>query len=445
MHIIIIGAGKVGYSLAEKLSREQHDIFLIDHNENRLETVQENLDVSTILGPGGNIYTLQEAGVAEADLLLAVTNAEEVNILACLLGGQMGVKRTVARVSNPEYVENGPFEISSFGIDLMINPEMVTAESILKLIRVPEALNVEYFANRRVQLLELSVDKDSPIVGKTLYELDFDHSYLIVAVMRNGKIVIPHGSDKIEPDDLIFVMARTEDMLAVEEFLGKRREKARDITILGGGKLGYQLAKILEKKDFNVKLIEKQIKRCQWLSEKLEKTQIINGDGTDLNLLESEDIASSDIFAAMTGDDKANILVSLLVKHLGVPRTISQLRRSDYVPLVEKLGIDVAVSPRMLTAGAIMKFIRRGKILSVTFLEGDRAEMLELIAPSEGRIINKPLKELKLPRGMIIGAICRGDEVIVPGGNDFIGPGDLIIIFALPQAIAQIEKIFDGR
>ncbi len=445
MHIIIIGAGKVGYSLAEKLSREQHDIFLVDQNEERLETVQENLDISTVLGPGGNLYTLKEAGVAKADLLLAVTDAEEVNILACLLGRQMGVNRTVARVSSPEYVENGSLEISNFGIDLMINPELVTAESILKLIRVPEALNVEYFANRRVQLLELSVDENSPIVGQTLFDLDFDHTYLIVAIMRNGEIVIPHGKDRIEPDDLIFVMAKTEDMLAVEEFLGKERKKVKDIAILGGGKLGYQLARILEKRDYNIKLIESQISRCQWLSERLDKTQIIIGDGTDLNLLESEDIANSDIFAAMTGDDKANILVSLLAKHLGVPRTISQLRRSDYVPLVEKLGIDVAVSPRMLTAGAIMKYIRRGKILSVTFLEGDRAELLELIAPSQGRIINTPLKNLKLPRGMIIGAICRGDEVIVPGGNDIIGPGDLIIVFALPKAISQVEKLFDGR
>jgi len=266
-----------------------------------------------------------------------------------------------------------------------------------------------------------------------------------VALMRNGKIVIPHGKDRIEENDLIFVMAKTEEMISVEEFLGKKRKKVKEVTILGGGNLGYQLARLLERRDYNIKLIEKDLQRCHLLSEKLDKTQIINGDGTDLNLLESEDIASADILAVMTGDDKANILVSLLAKHLGVSRTVSQLRRSDYIPLVEKLGIDVAVSPRILTAGAIMKFIRRGKILSVTFLEGDRAEVLELIAPSRGKIINTPLKNLKLPRGMIVGAVCRNDEVIVPGGDDYIGPGDLVIVFALPHAIHRVENIFDGR
>lgn len=445
MHIIIIGAGKVGYTLAEKLSNEQHNIFLIDNNEERLETIGENLDISTIIGSGGNLNTLREAGVERADLLLAVTNFEEINILASFLGKQVGVNRVVARVSSPEYVENGKLDYSSFPIDLMINPELVTAESILKLIRVPEALNVEYFASRRIQLLELCVDKDSPIVGRTLHELDFENSYLIVALMRNGKIVIPHGKDRIEENDLIFVMAKTEEMISVEEFLGKKRKKVKEVTILGGGNLGYQLARLLERRDYNIKLIEKDLQRCHLLSEKLDKTQIINGDGTDLNLLESEDIASADILAVMTGDDKANILVSLLAKHLGVSRTVSQLRRSDYIPLVEKLGIDVAVSPRILTAGAIMKFIRRGKILSVTFLEGDRAEVLELIAPSRGKIINTPLKNLKLPRGMIVGAVCRNDEVIVPGGDDYIGPGDLVIVFALPHAIHQVENIFDGR
>jgi len=445
MHIIIIGAGKVGYTLAEKLSNEQHNIFLIDNNEERLETIGENLDISTIIGSGGNLNTLREAGVERADLLLAVTNFEEINILASFLGKQVGVNRVVARVSSPEYVENGKLDYSSFPIDLMINPELVTAESILKLIRVPEALNVEYFASRRIQLLELCVDKDSPIVGRTLHELDFENSYLIVALMRNGKIVIPHGKDRIEENDLIFVMAKTEEMISVEEFLGKKRKKVKEVTILGGGNLGYQLARLLERRDYNIKLIEKDLQRCHLLSEKLDKTQIINGDGTDLNLLESEDIASADILAVMTGDDKANILVSLLAKHLGVSRTVSQLRRSDYIPLVEKLGIDVAVSPRILTAGAIMKFIRRGKILSVTFLEGDRAEVLELIAPSRGKIINTPLKNLKLPRGMIVGAVCRNDEVIVPGGDDYIGPGDLVIVFALPHAIHRVENIFDGR
>lgn len=445
MHIIIIGAGKVGYSLAEKLSTEQHDIFLIDHNEERLNIIKENLDISTIAGSGGNFNTLQEAGVKKADLIISVTDSEEVNILAGLIGKQFGVNSCIARVSSPEYLNKNNDISSTFPIDLLINPESVTAEAILKLIQIPEALNVEYFADRKVQLLELPLDKDSPIIGKTLFELNFDLSYLIVAVMRRGKIVIPRGKDRIEEDDLIFVMAKTADMLNVEEFLGKKRIAIKNITILGGGKLGYQLALLLERRDYNIKLIEKDLNRCHFLSEKLNRTQIINGDGTDLNVLTTEDISNSDIFAVLSGDDKVNILVSLLVKHLGVPKTVAQLRRSDYIPLLEKLGLDAAVSPRMLTAAAIMKYIRRGKILSVTFLEGDKAEVIEIVVPDKCKIANTPLKNLKLPRGIIIGSIYRDNEVIIPRGNDFVTAGDSIIIFALPHAIPHLEKIFAGR
>ncbi|MBO8169818.1 MAG: Trk system potassium transporter TrkA [Thermoanaerobacteraceae bacterium] len=445
MQIVIIGAGKVGFSLAEKLSEENHDVFLIEQNRDRLAVVEEKLDVQAIEGNGASISTLMKADVKNADLLIAVTEIDEINIVACLLAKQYGVEKTVARVRNPEYVEISGFRNTTMGIDLVINPEMVTAETIAKLIDVPEALNVEYYAGGRVQLLEISVDGSAPVIGKRLAELDFDIPYLIVAILRDQRMIIPRGDDVIKSGDILFIMAETREMIYIEHFLGQVRVPVEEVTILGGGSIGFNLARILENKNYKVKIIEKDYKKCQALSSQLQKTLVINGDGTDLSLLEEEDIANSDLLVAVTGDDKVNLLVSLLAKHLGVSKTIAQIRRSDYVPLVEKVGIDVAVSPRMLTAGAILKHIRRGDIISVTLLGGAKAEMLELVAPCSGKIVNTPLQNLKFPRGVLIGAIARGEQVIVPTGADVIRPGDLVMVFALPHAVKKVEELFAGR
>lgn len=445
MHVIVIGAGKVGYSIAEKLSKENHDVYLIDYAEERMEIIQENLDIQTILGYGASIETLNEAGIEKADILMAVTNNDEVNIMACLLAKEYGVKKTVARVGRPEYIKSDYFKYDAWGIDLVINPELVTAETIKRLIEVPEALNVEYFAHGKVQMLEVRVEEGAAVVGKRLEELEMNHSFLVVALLREETMIVPRGSDSLQAGDNIFVIAATERMIQIEKLMGKVRFNVEEVTILGGGRVGFNLAQILEETDIKVKLIERDYQKCQRLTEKLTKTLVIHGDGGDLQLLEDEDVGKGDIFIAVTGDDKLNLLVSLMAKHLGVEKTIAQIRRSDYIPLVEKVGIDIPISPRMLTASAILKHIRRGKIVSVTLIGGAQAEFLEVVAPDRGKIVKKPLKNIRFPRGMIIGAIARGDNIIIPSGDDTICPGDRVMVFALPEAVRTAEKIFDGR
>lgn len=446
MRTIIIGAGKVGYSIAQMLALEKQDVVVIEKDASRQKIVEESLDVQTVLGSGASISVLQEAGVKDADLVVAVTEVDELNMIACLIAKQLGVPRTVARVRNPEYIDTAKIaSCSSIGIDLIINPERVTAQMIAKLIEVPEAINVEYYADGKVQLLELRLTEEAPVVYKKLRDIQMEPPFLIVAILRHEQMIIPRGGDQLLPGDLIFVMAETKQMWSVEKMLGKERAKIEDITILGGGRIGFYLAKLLETKNVRVKVIECDLDKCKEISKHLKDTLILHGDGADISLLEEENTGQSDIFVAVTGDDKVNLLVSLLAKHLGVKKTIAQIRRSDYVPLVEKVGVDVAVSPRMLTAGAILKFIRRGDIVSVSLLGGAKAEMLEFIAAPSCRAANKPLRLLKFPNDAIIGAIVRGNQVIVPTGSAEILPGDHVIVFALPKAISKVEEFFAER
>lgn len=443
MKIIIIGAGKVGYSIAQMLSREQHDVTVIDTDEERLKIVEEHLDVQTIYGNGASADVLKEAGVGDSDLLAAVTEADELNMVACYFAKSFGTKHTVARVRNPEYVD---FDTSSglklMGIDMIINPERVTANEIAKLTKVAEAQNVEYFANEKIQLLELKITETSPVIDIPLMDLKLNHSFLIVAIVRGDKMIIPRGKDQIMAGDVIFVLAETKEMIAIERLLGQRRLKVENVVILGGGRIGYYLAEQLEKSRLNVKIIEKDLLKCKMIARKLNNTLVINGDGADLQLLEDENVGSTDLFVAVTGDDKINLLVSLLAKHLGAKKTIAQIRRSDYTLLVEKVGIDRAISPRVLTVGAVLRFVRKGQIVSIRLVSDSRAQITELIVSEGCRNAGKSLKDIRFPVGAIIGAIVRGERVIVPTGNDTILPGDRVVVFALPSAVQKVEHFF---
>ncbi|MGI6552941.1 MAG: Trk system potassium transporter TrkA [Clostridia bacterium] len=443
MRAIIIGAGKVGYSIAQMLSLENHDVVLIEKNEERRRIVDQNLDVQTLGGNGASIKVLKQAGVAEADLVIAVTEADELNLIACLIAKSFGVSRTIARVRNPEYMEiTEEKALDTFGVDLIINPERVAAQTIAKLVKFPEAANVEYYAQGKVQLLELRLSEKAPVAYTKLRNLRLPHPFLIVAILRNEKMIIPRGDDILYPEDLIFVIAKTTEMLDIEKLLGTTHTDIKSVIILGGGRLGIYLASLLEKKNLSVKIIDKDLNQCRRCVESLQNVLVINGDGTDLTLLEEEDTGSTDLFVAATGDDKVNLLVSLLAKHLGAKKTIAQIRRSDYASLVEKVGVDITISPRVLTAETILKFIRKGDIVSVSLLGGAKAEMLEFIAPENSIIVNKPLRTLKFPVGAIIGAISRQEKVIIPSGDDLILTGDHVIVFALPEAIKKVETFF---
>lgn len=446
MHSIIIGAGKVGFSIAQLLSLENHDVVVIEQDEERLKTVEESLDVQVLNGSCASWAILEAAGVKNADMLVAVTEVDELNMIACLQAKQYGVKTTVARVRNPEYIETPTFSPEALlGIDLIINPERVTAMEIAKIVKNPEALNVDYYADGRVQLVELMISEDSPIAGMQLKSLDTS-KFVIVAITRKHQMIVPGGDDSLCPGDHIYVMANSNEMSEVIKSLGIHRKKVENVCILGAGRTGWYLAHIIEQKKIpvDIKIIERDFKKAREVSSRLKNALVINGDGSDINLLETENVGQCDLFIAVTDDDKLNLLSSLIAKNLGAAKTIAKIKRTDIMPLMEQIGIDVVFSPRILTAGAILKYIRKGDIISVTVLGEERAEMIELLAQPDAIAVNKALHKVKFPGGSVIGAIVRGEKVIIPSGNDVIKAFDHLMVFTLSKSIHKVEKLFDG-
>ena len=446
MKIIVVGAGKVGFVLAHMLSLEDHDVVVLDRKEERIATVDERLDVEAVLGSCTSTAVLKEAGIEEADMLLAVTERDELNIVACFIAKSFGVKTTVARVRSPEFVDiDQETTKKALGIDLIINPERVAAHQIAKTVDYPDALNVEFYGDGRVVLLEFRIGETSSVANRQLKDIKTDHSYLIVGIVRDGNMIIPGGEDYIKENDFLFLITTVNKMDEVEQTFGQSRKKAQNIIIVGGDTISYYLASELEAKGLNIKIFEEDFEQCKILSERLNDALIIHGDATDLQLLRDENVEESDLFAAITDDDHFNVLSAVLAKQLGAPRTVAQLKMSDYIPLVEKIGIDQSISPRILAAGAIMKYVRLSNIVSVTLIGDANAQVLEIEAPQKSHHINVPLMELEFPKNAILGTIIRGDDIIIPKGSDVILHGDRMIIFTLPEASRAAEKFFQNN
>ncbi|MEN6351057.1 MAG: Trk system potassium transporter TrkA [Syntrophomonas sp.] len=445
MKVIIIGAGKVGFSMAQLLSGENHDVTVIEHTPERQQILEDTLDVQVISGSGSSTSVLQSAGVSNTDMLLAVTEYDELNMVSCLIAKQYGAKTTVARVRNPEYLEVKGFSLNALmGIDLIINPERVTAQEIVEIIKTPEALNVEYYADGKVQLLELELAADSLLADKKIKDLDTSIPYNIVSIIRKHTMLVPSGDDVLKPGDHIHLMARSSDMKAVERLLGFHSRKVEQVTILGGGRTGFYLAQILEtsQPSLKIKIIEKDIARASKISQRLKNTLVIHGDGSDYQLLGEENISSSDLFVAVTDDDKINLLCSLIASNLGVKKTVCQVKRTEVLPLAEQVGIDTILNPRILTAGAILKYMRVGDIISVTLFGEERAEMLELIVKPGSVVLNKRLKDIKFPRGSMVGAVLRNDTIVIPDGDFRFAAHDRLMVFSLMKSIHKIEHLF---
>jgi trk system potassium uptake protein TrkA len=447
MRIVIVGAGKVGFSIAQMLSKEDHDVVIIEKNEQRLQIVDDHLDIQTICGSGADCGILEEAGIRESRLFIAVTETDEVNMVSCALAKQYGVPKTVARIRNPEYAQDDRrVSLSKIGVDLVINPERVTAMEIVKLLEHPEASEIEYFANGQGQMAELKIEEGFPMGGQKLHQYDSTGQFLIVAVIRHGRLIIPSGDDVIQPGDHVFIIARTKDMRRTENlFLTKRLPAIEYVVILGGDLIGYYLARELERKKYVVKVIEKDRKKCKDCNSRLQQTLVINGDGTDIDLLMEENVGQADALVAVTDDDKLNLLVCLIAKELGAKKTFVQIRRSDLIPLIDHVNVDKVISPRMFTAGAILRLIRRGDVSSVTLLGDSDAEMIELTIPAKAPVVNKTLKAIPLPKGTLVGAIMRGKEVIIPSGDDVIQVDDRLTLFTVPRNIPKIGHFFEPK
>ncbi len=443
MRIIIIGAGVVGYTIAKKLSSEGQDVVLIEKDEKRIREVKEGLDVKVIHGSGSTPNVLMEAGIDKAEMVIAVTNSDEVNMIASLIAGtQTKVPKKIARIRNPDYTSyTRIFEEDYLDLDLNMNPQKCAADRIIKIIEVPGAVDVVDLINSKLKVVGCRLTERCSLMGKRPKNLKTEGRYLIVAVYRGGSTLIPQDSTVLEKGDLVFAITRSGEAENLMKLLGGAGEKPGNrVVIVGGGDIGYILAKHLEGEGYQVKVFERKEERCTFLAEKLEKTIVINGDGTDRDLLMEENISDTDTFIAVTDDEEANILTSLLAKRLGAERCITLIDKPEYLSMVSTIGIDVAVSPRLCSVSGILQFVRRGKVLSVTALMEERVEALETVALETSDIVDVPLKDIKFPQGAIIGAVVKDDKVMLPDGETVIKAGDKVVIFALTKVIPKVEK-----
>ncbi|NIR51322.1 Trk system potassium transporter TrkA [candidate division KSB1 bacterium] len=448
MRIIIIGAGEVGFHLAQIFSKENHQVVIIEPDSEKIKRAEAALDILAIEGSGSSVGTLVEAGIKTAELVIAVSAIDEVNIIACMLADKFGVARKIARVRNPEYTNpDAVLTPQQLGINLMINPELETAQEIVWLIRHAAATDVIEFANGAIQLVGLRLDSKAKILSKKLRDISDtipDLTFRTVAISRNNNTIIPSGEDYFHKGDQIFVVSKTDSVPELLDICGKTDVRMEKIMILGGGKVGRLVAKELEQdKSLDIRLIESNRWKSQFVADQLKRTLVIQGDGTDVDLLASEGLIDMDAFVAVTDDEESNLITSLLAKHLGVRRTITMVKQANYIPLMSSIGLDAAVDKRIITANAIARFIHRGEVVSVATFRGIDAEAIELVAQERSRIVKKPLKDLKFPKGAIIGAVMRNGNVFVPVGDSLIEPKDKVVVFALPKAVANVENMFE--
>lgn len=444
MKIIIVGAGEVGFHIAQRLSEEGQDVVLIDKDPRQIKRITENLDVQAFLGSGTSPNLLKNSGIETADMLVAATDSDEVNLIACLLARNLNqYMLKVARVRNQEFLqEKELLGQHSLDIDHIINPQSLMVKTILSLMEVPGASEVIDFVDGRVKLIGFTIKKDSPFTDRQLLSFkDLEEKLLVGAIVRRNQVMIPRGNDTIQEDDLIYVMVRNDELNDVLGLFDIKEETLRRVIIIGAGQTGTALATALDHSKVNVKIIDKNSKRCADLAEKLERVIVINGDGADKNLLQEENIGDVDFMVAITGDEENNILISLLAKGLGAKKTITRVSKLSYIPLVSAIGIDTVVSPRLSAVRAILQYIRRGKVISVAPLKGEQAEAIEAEALETSDIVNIPLSKVKFPKGAIVGAIVRGEQIIIPRGDSVIMPKDRLIIFSLEQVVPKLEKL----
>jgi trk system potassium uptake protein TrkA len=398
------------------------------------------------VGNGASLPVLEKAGIKGARMLLAVTSQDEVNLISCLAASRMGVDFTIARVSNPEYFQRGSvLSGDQMGIDLLINPERECAFETYQLLQAAAATDVAQFADGRVELLGVRVREGAPVAGKTLAEIGDDlqdFHYNTVAIEREGVTIIPRGGDRVFPGDQIYVLAPTEEAPNIHRLAGYEGFSLRRVMIAGGSTEAEYLAQHLERNGVECTILDHDRRRCLELAERLPRSLVLHADATDLELLEMEGVSGIDGFVASTGHDETNMLASLLAKSVGARKVVSLVHKFDYLPIVPKVGIDAAVSPRMSTVNAILRYVRRGRVMTVAALKGIDAEAIEFNVGSGARVVGIPLRELHLPKGALIGTILRGEDILLPRGDDEIQVGDEVIVFTLPDAVGQVESLF---
>jgi len=451
MRIIILGAGQVGSGMAHSLSREENDISVVDTDPERLRELQEKLDIRTVLGHASRPETLIRAGIDDAELLIALTNSDETNMIACQVAYSLfNTPTKVARIRAADYLAHPElFTRENTPVDFLISPEKLVTDHVQRLIEYPGALQVLDFADGRAQLVATRAVREGKLVGRALKslpdELPAGVDARVAAIFRRDEAIIPEGDTVIEVDDMVFFLAPTQEIREVMATFGSTAGPARRVLLAGGGNIGAALARRLER-NLHVKIIESDPKRAERIAEGVDTSIVLVGDCANEDLLREEGIDEMDVYCALTNDDEANILSSMLAKRMGAHKVITLINRAAYVDLVESDRIDVAVSPQQITIGALLALIRKGHMVRVHSLRQGAAEAIEVVAhgdPGRSRIVGREIGAIKLPKSTTIGAVVRGDEVLMAHHNVTIEPEDHVILFvADKREIAEVERLF---
>ena len=451
MKIVIVGDGKVGYTLTEQLSKEGHDIVVIDSSDKALQNSINILDVMGIKGNGASYPVQMEAGVPDADLLIAATSTDEQNILCCMLAKKLGARHTIARVRNPEYAEQLVLLKNELGLSLSINPELTAAVEISRILRFPSAVNIETFGRGRAELVEIKIDENSPLNGQSLATLRdrFRIKVLVCAVQRNKEVYIPSGDFRLQAGDRIHVTASPSEISAFCRAVGLYQHKVRSVMIIGGGRISFYLAKQLIDMGMQVKIIEINEERCRHLCEKLPKAEIIFGDGTEHEVLKEEGIAGTDAFVSLTDNDEENIITSMYAASKSVHKVITKVNRLSLTSILENTGVETVISPKDLTANQIIRYVRAmqnsfgsNNIETLYRIVNGKVEVLEFLVREHAPFLGRPLKELQLKKNLLLAVIVRRGKTIIPDGNNTIMMGDSVIVVTVQNNLRDLSDIF---
>lgn len=454
MKIIILGAGQVGISTAEILAKEDNDITLIDNVASQMEGLQDRLDIRTIVGSASHPSVLEQAGGPDADLILAVTDQDEVNMAACQVAYTLfRTPKKIARIRSVEYLTHREiFSDDSIPVDVIISPEQLITQHVLHLIEYPGALQVVDFAGGKIKLVGLKAYHGGPLVGRELRTIREDLPTVearVAAIYRHDRPIIPEGDTIIEPNDEVFIVAAAPHIPIVMSEFCAVEAPGQNIMLVGAGKIGLQLARTLEQNNYQVKLVEHGAERARQVAEQLDATIVLRGDAADEDLMLQENIDAMDVFCSLTNDDEANILSAMLAKRLGAHRAMALINRSAYVDLIESSVLDVAISPSLITVGSLLTHVRRGDTIAVHSLRRGAAEAIETIAHGDATsssVVGRRIEEISLPSGTRVGALLRNQEVIIPHHDTVIEAEDHVILFVIDKKhIRDVERLFQVK
>ena len=445
MKIVIAGAGDVGFHLAKLLSTEAHDIVLIDVDEDLLEYVQSHLDVLTVRGDATSIHTLIEANIKKSDLLIAATSNENTNIVTAVIGKRMGVSKTIARVNKSEYLASKVIDnFKEVGVDHLISPKQLAANEIHRLISESALTNFYQFESGKLYLVGISLDADSPVIGQSVIDtaqLNPGFIFRPIAIQRGEKTLIPRGNTLFKPNDHIYFITQNSGIEKILKITGKEKIKVKNVMIVGGGSIGFMAARLLEH-DYKVKLVEIDEEKCLDLAEDLKNTMIIQGDGSNVELLEEEGLAEMDAFIALTGNSESNIISCLVASGHKVYKVISLVENTDLTNLAQRIGVDTIINRKLIAANSIFRYIRKGKVQDIAALNGVNAEIIEFEVGDNALVTKKVIRELDFPKEALIGGVIRGNNSYIPMGEFQVMEGDKVVVFTMPEAINEVEKIF---